>query len=325
MKTLTVSGSTFAFGGRFYKIDDWTDVREQVEAQGGAFSQNITKRVTCFVEGTGAGSKTDRARMRGATIIDEDQFIELVEEGSLEVDDSGPIDQDFDLGAAVSELRGAFDGPPSSEAWTRVLDTVERCDEERMPMLLEYIGSFIDRWNDKEMTKWEPDLSAPIMSFTPRDWTVRLFADELRVAPPMWVVDMANKRYHAKHVVPRALNLHNMRLNGTLGSNILDNPHLGPLTHLDLGWSNRYSVGFYDKMRLSEAMRHVRILIIPGSLFTSGHKEALRGEHTFDALEHVTFVERDSEWRMGGWLREQLEGLECFEGVETDYSDPAFW
>ncbi|MEM1348115.1 MAG: hypothetical protein AAGI01_06150 [Myxococcota bacterium] len=323
MKILTVSGNTFTYGGRLYKIK-WPDARDQIIAQGGEVSANITKHVDCFVEGAGAGSKTDRARMRGATIIDEVQFLELLEQGSLEVDDSGPIDQDFDLGAAVAELRGAFDGPPTSAAWTSVLDTIERCDAERMPMLLEYVGSFIKRWDDKKMSSWEPDRSAPIMSFTPRHWELGLFEDELRVAPPMWVVDMANKRYHAKHVVPRALNLYNMRLNGTLGSNVLGNPHLGPLTHLDLGWSNRYSGGFYDTLRTSEVMRRVRVLVIPGSVFTLGHKEGLRGEHTFESLERVTFVDYDAGWRRDQWLVDQLDGLACFEGVEVDYLDPAF-
>lgn len=75
-----LDGLTFVFTGRLERF-----TRPQAEALvtrlGGRVAQDVSRRVSYVVAGDEAGSKAERARSLGTRIIDEAEFLSLVEEG----------------------------------------------------------------------------------------------------------------------------------------------------------------------------------------------------------------------------------------------------
>ncbi len=54
-------------------------VKELIESEGGKVTSSVTKKTSYVVAGDNPGSKYDKADKLGITIIDEDQFKELVD------------------------------------------------------------------------------------------------------------------------------------------------------------------------------------------------------------------------------------------------------
>lgn len=288
MIKLAISGSIFAAGGRFRHGRTKHQIARLVEAAGGEFLDQISARADCFIAGSHARGKLDRARARGLIIIDEDQLQELVELGEIEIDDSPTIDQDFDFGRAVSELRSALDGPPTSGAWTDILEIFERCDPARVEHLVAYAKPFLDRWDTLALPPWDPPREHDLMEHETPEWRACLPTDELRVAPPGWLLEMARESYSPKHSIVRALNLEGMRINSTIGQRILDNPHLQQITWLNLGGRNKFTKTFYSRLRQRELVRSIT------ELWLYTYDDMLRDgfsapEHHFDSLQTIRF------------------------------------
>ncbi|MEA1936332.1 MAG: NAD-dependent DNA ligase LigA [Thermodesulfobacteriota bacterium] len=74
-----LSGISFVFTGTM-KILTRNRAREIVESSGGDVSSSITKRTDYIVAGESPGSKFDRAKDMGITILDEEEFLKLVGE-----------------------------------------------------------------------------------------------------------------------------------------------------------------------------------------------------------------------------------------------------
>ncbi|MEA3407642.1 MAG: NAD-dependent DNA ligase LigA [Chloroflexota bacterium] len=74
-----LEGLTFVFTGT---LDRWTrdEVQRYVERLGGRATSNVSSRTDYVVAGPGAGSKLNQARARGIPVINEEEFIEFVEE-----------------------------------------------------------------------------------------------------------------------------------------------------------------------------------------------------------------------------------------------------
>ncbi|MFP3895990.1 MAG: NAD-dependent DNA ligase LigA [Anaerolineales bacterium] len=74
-----LEGLTFVFTGA---LERWTrdEAQQYVERLGGRATSSVSGRTDYVVAGTGTGSKMDEARERGITVMDEEEFIEFVEE-----------------------------------------------------------------------------------------------------------------------------------------------------------------------------------------------------------------------------------------------------
>ncbi|MFP4394566.1 MAG: NAD-dependent DNA ligase LigA, partial [Anaerolineales bacterium] len=73
-----LAGLTFVFTG---KLDRWTrdEVQRHVERLGGRATSSVSGQTDYVVAGPGAGSKLDEARARDVPVLDEEEFVELVE------------------------------------------------------------------------------------------------------------------------------------------------------------------------------------------------------------------------------------------------------
>jgi DNA ligase (NAD+) len=72
-----ISGKSFLFTGTLLQMTR-NQAREHVEALGGVWSESITKNTDYVVAGDAAGSKLQKARAAGITILDEQDFLKLI-------------------------------------------------------------------------------------------------------------------------------------------------------------------------------------------------------------------------------------------------------
>jgi DNA ligase (NAD+) len=79
-----LEGLTFVFTGN---LEAFTrdEARELVERQGGRATSSVSSRTDYVVAGPGAGSKLDQARDRDIAILDEEGFVNLLEDKGMEV------------------------------------------------------------------------------------------------------------------------------------------------------------------------------------------------------------------------------------------------
>jgi hypothetical protein len=305
IRRVELEGAVITYGGRLNKIL-WGDAIKQIRGGGGKISEQISAKLTCFVAGSGAGSKVTKARARGVPIINEAQLIELLTKGFVEWEEVDPFATKATFDECIAELRAIFNATPSSEGWTRCLEIVEGCDPERIEDLLSYATPFVAAWDGAEMGKWEPPDKHPLLTNIPKYWREGLPEDEVRAAPPCWLFEIIRGKHHPKHALARVLNLEGLKLNGSLGSNVLSNPHLHNLRVLNLGIQNTFSISFYKELRTSELMRTVCELWLytDKELLLSAWDEP---DHSFDALVQV---------KVDHWFGTQrMNKLPCLKGV----------
>jgi DNA ligase (NAD+) len=85
-----LEGLTFVFTG---ELDRWTrdEVQRLVERQGGRATSSVSGETDYVVAGPGAGAKLDEARDRDVPVLDEAEFIELLEEQGVAKANTGSI------------------------------------------------------------------------------------------------------------------------------------------------------------------------------------------------------------------------------------------
>ena len=75
---LRLSGQTFVLTGTLNMSRE--DAKVMLETLGARVSGSVSKKTNYVVAGTEAGSKLDKARELGVTVLDEQQFLQLLNE-----------------------------------------------------------------------------------------------------------------------------------------------------------------------------------------------------------------------------------------------------
>ena len=287
MPRITFAQTTFAIEGIFSSRSFHLKLRQAIERRGGIYSYVVDKSVQVLIVGAGAEYKIAAARARGAYILDEAQASALLKDGFVEVE-LPQLSPELDLNETIAELRGLFDGPPTSQAWTRCLELVELCDPARQPQLVPYIQSFITRWDAHAARPWQPDPEHILLSHCAESWPKAiLLDDELRQAPPSWLFELCHGKQEAKHELVRALNFTGMGVNLAISKKIFANPYLTHVTSLNFADSPAcHGLKFYQALRTAEIMRTVQTLTLYSlsSGFDQGIQNLCGDEHTFDSL-----------------------------------------
>jgi DNA ligase (NAD+) len=71
------AGKTFVLTGTLEKMHR-NEAGEKIRALGGNVSSSVSRKTSFVVAGPGAGSKLDDAKALGVTVLDEDQFLEML-------------------------------------------------------------------------------------------------------------------------------------------------------------------------------------------------------------------------------------------------------
>lgn len=260
---ITLRKTTFYIAGTF-KLGAQRDVAMLIEAHGGKATRVFrTRVVTCLVAGTRCDSHRNKARSRDIPIIDEAQLMALIEHGELEIAPEEFIATEFDISQAIAELRSIFDGPPSSATWTRCVEIIEQCDAIHEAELIAYMTPFLDRWDALTMKPWQPPKKHAMMSgISETFWPTALLAPELRVAPPIWILEMLRGEYSPKHSLARLVSTHYARTNSGRLIKLLNNPHLTHMHTLVLGHQNTYGKAFFKTLRTHPNSRSIHTLYI---------------------------------------------------------------
>lgn len=258
-KTITLKGQHITYGGRLLRVKWDVALEAKVKAKGGELTGTISDKLTLFVAGTRAGSKQTKAITRGATAIDEAQFEELLEHGEIEIETRVGVERDLDLNQVLGEVRSLLAAPAQNASWSALLDILERCDEDHLTTLVNYIAPQINAWGARK--KWSTSQENPLFgAFYPAYWVTGLPQAHMCVAPPLWMLEALREECSVRHQLARALNFEGMKLHSGLAKRILDHPEWRNIRALNLGIQNTYAPGFFITLMEHPLMQHVEEL-----------------------------------------------------------------
>lgn len=299
-------------GGRLSTIS-WAEVHRKLAAHG-ATQLGHNARPDFFIAGAGSRSKEGSAYALGIPIIHEAALITALDVGYFDYE-SRVIDHDLDANTVISELRPGFDGPPTSESWTRCLEFIERCPDEQLDPVLHYITQGISGWGERHV-QWQPKHSHGLLTGVPKSWLHGCPTDELCVAPPIWIYEMTRpkKTYHPKHKLIRTLNLDEMRMSFNHYRRVLNNPHLTNLRILNMGVRSNCSQAVFKSLTTLSAITHVEEIWLHGNVLRE-LEEGLdrKAVGAFKSLKRIRVFSRWMEDQTAQRLRQHP----CFSTIIT--------
>ncbi len=243
-KTIALEGQTVTYGGRLLHLEWGYKLEQQIKAAGGEPYHQISDKLTLFIDGHRAGSKKIKAMTRGAIILSEEQFLELLEQGSLEIETRPGVERDLDLNAVMGEVRSLLEAAAQNASWTALASLLDRCDEDHLPALVHYIEPHLETWGRRK--RWHTSEKNPLFTyFYPKYWITGIPQAHMCVAPPGWLLEALREEPSARHKLARALNLEGMQLNSGLAKRILGHSCWNEILALNLGVQNKYAPGFF--------------------------------------------------------------------------------
>ncbi|MBQ4281446.1 MAG: DNA ligase (NAD(+)) LigA, partial [Spirochaetales bacterium] len=71
-------GQSWCVTGSFEHFNPRTKAMEEIKRRGGTEVSGVSRKTTCLLAGSGAGSKLDKAREFGVRIVSEDEFLHMI-------------------------------------------------------------------------------------------------------------------------------------------------------------------------------------------------------------------------------------------------------
>ena len=78
-ETLPLNGQTFVVTGTLETMGR-SEAKEKLQKLGAKVAGSVSAKTSCVVAGPGAGSKLNKAESLGVKVIDEDEFLSLLEQ-----------------------------------------------------------------------------------------------------------------------------------------------------------------------------------------------------------------------------------------------------
>ena len=77
-------GQSWCVTGSFEHFNPRTKAMEEIKRRGGTEVSGVSRKTTCLLAGSGAGSKIEKAREFGVRIVTEDEFIKMIGDSKQE-------------------------------------------------------------------------------------------------------------------------------------------------------------------------------------------------------------------------------------------------
>ena len=71
-------GQSWCVTGSFEHFNPRTKAMEEIKRRGGTEVSGVSRKTTCLLAGSGAGSKLDKAREFGVRIVSEGEFLQMI-------------------------------------------------------------------------------------------------------------------------------------------------------------------------------------------------------------------------------------------------------
>lgn len=268
-KTIKLKGQRITYAGRLRSTNFNGAFQRELRDQGAEFTGTISDKLTLFVEGSRAGAKKIKAMTRGATVVSEAQFAQLVDEGELTIETRTDIDRDLDVDEVLGEVRSILARPAQNASWSALIELVDRCDEAQLPKLVHYMSPQLAEWGARKPWFTSPD-NPLFKSFYPKYWVTGMLHAHLCVAPPLWMLEALRDEPSERHKLARALNLEGMQLNSGLAMRILDHSSWTGIRGLNLGIQNKFSKTFWRDLAahpISQGIEELWMDVYPVGLF----------------------------------------------------------
>ncbi len=267
-------GKTCAVTGTL-KTMKRSEAQAKLKAVGAIITKSVSSKTDYLIAGSAAGSKLDKARMRGVTVLNEDQFLAALEGKKVQDVEAlatvpEPVEE-VDLGAALVEFRQLAYGTPDAKVWKQICDLMDRCPDATLPMAVDYVDGLIDRWEGKHSMY---------------DYGNRK-GDDVRVAPYAWIEQIMLGKDSPRWQLIRSMNCHNTKLTGKVAQNMLEVPSLTNLQALHVG-RNNLSGTFYKKLRTCPRMASLTHLSMAHNRFKSPHAKAWQGPSALKSLRYMS-------------------------------------
>ncbi len=280
---LVIGEQNMTLCGRFVLTGSKDLLAIRLRDAGATVTASLGARTTAVVIGGGWNVTKERAEQRGLPVLSEEQALELLERGELELEEDAEPDTPLD--ALIGEARSILDGEHDAGTWHALVSLLDRCAPERQAGLTDYLSGPLERWvqgpHDRFTTRALYDTYPP-------QWLRRSPHGELRVAPPGWVREAATGSSQAKHALARALVLTSLRHSNRELIEVFDGGSFEGITHLDLGssGSKRVSQGVLKALAQGPNTQGLRSMRLTS--FEDVHAGALRQDSALE-LEELAF------------------------------------
>ncbi len=229
---LELADQNVTFTGRFVLSGSKAVLAQRFRDAGVTVTKNLGANTTALILGQGWNVTAKRAEQRGIPVLSEAQAIELVEQGSLTLDDADEPDTPLD--ALIGEARSLLDGEPSAETWIALVGLLDRCSAEHEPALTDYLSRPLDMWKVPPHARL---LSPAAHALYEPGWLHRTTYGIYRVAPPDWIREGATGKPSPKHALAKSLCFSTLRHSNKELATLFEGGSFSGVTHVDMGSS----------------------------------------------------------------------------------------
>lgn len=287
-----VKGTMFTTMGDFAHFKSRKVLHDALCAADGLVSKSLSLKTQAFILGGSSsggedGIRRDVRRLRRIPVLTEDQAIELLEHGEVEVE-GFESSRAFD--EVVVEARALFDGVLTSDRWLALMALVDESASAQLPEVIRYIeDQLVARTQStEEYMSW--------------------------VVPINWLRQVSEGHTSARYSLARTIRFYSGLLSSTEASALLKSDQFKGLSSLNISLE---SVGLSVLKTLAVSPCAPQLKNLELSELLSKHIKVLDAQAPFDELRSLTLYYSRQRFDAGAlqaladtWCA-QVTALEC--------------
>lgn len=208
---IQLQGTRFYVDGQFQHFYTLVSIKRAITEAGGRYTESLNA-IEVFVENPSSKQSYVHGLMLklNRPIIDEQQLLQLLEDGELEIDFVPASERkgEVQIDRLLGEVRSTLSQQPGFDTWAQLVTWMDACTPEHAPMLMEYIRPHLQSWHVRDQA--------------------------LCLAPPHWAAAMMQGGDSAFYELIKWLDLSRLQITCTVVGKLLKHQRLKRLRRLDL-------------------------------------------------------------------------------------------